>query len=58
MGALTETNACYGGDFKTTDGLISGGLGGTYPTPGQCGGGKEDKTNAYKKKENSKRFLP
>ena len=55
MGLLTETNACYGGDFGITEDLIGGGLGGTYLTPGQCGGGKKRKQMRTKKRGSSKR---
>ena len=56
MGSLTEGNTCYGGDFETTD-FIGGGLGGTYLTPGQCGGGgkKRKQMRTKKKRGSSKR---
>ena len=55
MGSLTDSNACYGGDFEGTD-FIGGGLGGTYLTPGQCGGGgKRGKRVRTKKRGSSKR---
>ena len=52
MGSLTDSNACYGGNFEDID-FIGGGLGGTYLTPGQCGGGKKRKQMRTKKKRGS-----
>jgi len=58
MDALTEGNVCYGGNFEGTD-FIGGGLGGTYLTHGQCGGGgkrkKRKQTRTKKKRGASKR---
>ena len=57
MGSLTDGNACYGGNsesFGITEDLIGGGLGGTYLSPGQCGGGKRKKMRT-KKRGSSKR---
>ena len=56
MGSLTDGNACYGGtseSFGITEDLIGGGLGGTYLSPGQCGGGKKRKQMRTKKKRGS-----
>ena len=50
MGYVIAENAGYGGNFEITEELIGGGLGGTYLTPGQCGGGKKRKQMRTKKK--------